>query len=307
LKVKLSLPDDGLIINNVPDPSQSWMYRKSELLYFWRDPYYVNIIVVITFNRTNTPYSATIFRLRGNESVQVFLQRAQQFFAQLSSRNIQKRSVERSATTEYTVTEHRKRSKHRSKSKSKSTTKSTHSSRTSPDPHVAHKKSDSKKITTADSISNLYNRRTYSDTTISSDTRTSNSKKLDDDEKITTVSNHLPNDYVIELVREVKELRNEIAALKLDSRITPVRSTSTSPLVFDETDLKEKRTSSQSEIDAETQTDFSLIDNETKMDASNDNSRSIKRKNDQSNTTITKRTHANATNNNGPNREGISK
>ncbi len=326
LKVKLSLPDDGLIIDNVPDPNQSWMYRTSELLYFWRDPYYVNIIIVITLNRTNYqrsgPYSATIFRLRGNESVQLFLQRAQQFFAQLSSKNDQKRLFEKSATTEYMPADdnhrrHRKRSRHRSKSQKRSAIRSSPSSQTKSVPPVIHTEFDPKQITTTDSIFNLYNRRTYSETTLSSDTRTSNSKQsnnhMDDDEKMTTTSNYLPTGYFIELVRELKELRNEIAALKLEARITPVRSTSTSPLVVNEVHSKERMNSSQSEMDAQTQTDFSLMNidkqqlsekNEIKMDVSNGISVTNKRKNEQSNTKVNKRTYLNGTNNIGSNREG---
>jgi hypothetical protein len=136
---------------------------------------------------------------------------------------------------------------------------------------------------------------------------------MDDDEKMTTTSNYLPTGYFIELVRELKELRNEIAALKLEARITPVRSTSTSPLVVNEVHSKERMNSSQSEMDAQTQTDFSLMNidkqqlsekNEIKMDVSNGISVTNKRKNEQSNTKVNKRTYLNGTNNIGSNREG---
>src|ERR1700734_4134634 len=100
----------------MPDPNQSWMYKTSELLYFWRDPYYPNIVVVVTINRSyyrvTGPYSASVFRLRGNESVQLFIQRAQQFFAQLAapniSRNNTKTSLAKSVTTENLITNDRK-------------------------------------------------------------------------------------------------------------------------------------------------------------------------------------------------------
>jgi hypothetical protein len=89
LKVKLSLPDDGFIVENLADSNQSWMYRRDELLYFWRDPFHSKIVVIISSNRlsyySTVPYSASLFRLRGHESAQSFVQRAQDFFALLSA------------------------------------------------------------------------------------------------------------------------------------------------------------------------------------------------------------------------------
>jgi len=90
----------------------------------------------------------------------------------------------------------------------------------------------------------------------------------DEDDKMTTSSNNLSVDQVAELMRELKELRNEIASLKLtknnplitnSSGIYPDHSKQTtdsstrtsSPSIHDLT--------SQSEVDAETQTDYSLI------------------------------------------------
>jgi hypothetical protein len=311
----LSLPDEGLIIDNTPDPNQSWMYKTSELLYFWRDSYYINIIVVITINRsryqtTSGSYSASVFRLRGHESVQLFLQRAQQFFAQLSTPTIPKNKtkvlLEKSATTENVVIEnhnknHQKRSEDQTKPPQRSVLQPLPPIQTTTVPRVTRTEFDPEKMMTTDSIFNLYNRRTFSETTLSSDTRTSNSKKQnnrsydEDDDKMTTASNYLPGEYVAELMHELKELRNEIAALKLDTRFTPVRSTSTSPLVASQDNSYKRMYSSSSEIDAETQTDFSLIDNET----INGTFVTNKRKNEHLNTNVNKRTLTN-----GSHREG---
>jgi hypothetical protein len=102
------------------------------------------------------------------------------------------------------------------------------------------------------------------------DTRNNN----DDDDKITTISHQLTGEYVTELMRELKELRNEIATLKIDKRIpTSMRTTSTSPLPIDSRDtfrqtletststssLVHNNAVSQFEVDAETQTDFRSI------------------------------------------------
>ncbi len=93
----------------------------------------------------------------------------------------------------------------------------------------------------------------------------------DDDDKMTTISNNLSAEQVYELMRELKELRNEIASLKLAKKISPVtRSMSTSPLAVQSKKILDSSTTpttsspsfpdvtSQSEIDAETQTDSSL-------------------------------------------------
>jgi hypothetical protein len=326
LKVKLTLPDEGLIIDNVLDPNQSWMYKASELLYFWRDFYYINTIVIITSNRSNhsyaiEPYSASIFRLRGNESVQLFIQRAQQFFAQLSTLNISKNNskilIEKSATTENLITnnhkkKHHKKSKHHSKTNKESVIQPFPSSKITTDYPVIRTEFDPKKTntTTTDSNFDLYDRRAYSETTVLSDTPTSNSKKLtnnnddDDDDKITPMSRYFPSDYVADLLHELKELRNEIAALKLDARFTPVHSTSESPLFESRENINYRKDFLQSEIDAETQTDLSSFNDNTKMDISNENLVTNKRKNEQSNRKINKRTVSNGLNNIESDREG---
>ena len=321
----MSLPNEGLVIDNLLDPDQSWMYKTSELLYFWQEFSYTNIIVVITSNRSgyyaNEQYSASIFRLRGYESVQLFIERAQQFFAQLSTSNIQKTNsktlLEKSATTENIDTPTDQKIKHNKKSKSHPTTnksaimKSSISSKSKrTDQSVIRTEFDPRKRSTIESSFEPYKRRTYSETTLSSDARSLYSKKLnninnnnnDEDEKLTSVSNYLPGEYVTQLLRELKELRNEIAALKLDTRFTPVRSSSTSPLA----DIQEKLARlSPIEIDAETQTDLSLIiaekKEETKMDISNEVSVTNKRKKELSDRKVNKRT---VTSNTGPDREG---
>ncbi len=311
MKVKLSLPDEGLTIDNILDPEQSWMYKTSELLYFWRDFYYVNIIVIITTNRlsyySTEPYSASIFRLRGNESVQLFVQRAQQFFAQLSASNSQRNNseilFEKSATAENFInSDHKKKHNRRSKHHSKTHKKSV--SNTTIDHPVTRTEFDPKKKTTI----NSYKDRTYSETTSSSDTISLNSKKQnnnnDDDDKITSVSSNFPNESVAELLRELKELRSEIAALKINTRFTPTRSISTSPLFDSSENTKHRMYSSPSEIDAETQTDLSMFNDEGKMDILNEISVTNKRKNEQFNTNINKRTVLNGLNNIESDREG---
>ncbi|CAF4731320.1 unnamed protein product, partial [Rotaria magnacalcarata] len=50
-----------------------------------------------------------------------------------------------------------------------------------------------------------------------------------DDHQQATPSNQFSGDLVAELMRELKEIRSEIAELKLEARFTPVRATSTSP------------------------------------------------------------------------------
>lgn len=281
--MKLSLPDEGLVIDNIPDPNQSWMYRTSELLYFWRDPRHDNLVVVVTLNRRNVPrlasFSASIFRLRGSESVRIFLQRAQQFFARLSERNHSKSSVKKSATAEHIPKRVRETSKNKEQSPIQpSPVSPTTSSQAEFDPR--------RLTNTNNSSFDLYNRRTYSETTISSDSRISSSKPsnshLDDEEKLTTISNHFANEYVGELVRELKELRTEILALKVEQKSSSnVRSISTSPIFISSQRFPRNNRSAVNEVDAQTQTDLSLIGSDINIEVINDNSTTNKRKNDQ--------------------------
>ncbi len=85
----------------------------------------------------------------------------------------------------------------------------------------------------------------------------------DEDDKITTVSNHFSNDQVAELVRELKELRNEIASLKLANNHSLIIHSEYSKQKNDSSIRTSSPSNhditSQSEVDAETQTDFSLI------------------------------------------------
>jgi hypothetical protein len=305
LKVKISLPDDGLIIENITDPNQSWIFKTSELLYFWRDPYYLNIIIVVTINRSRNhstrPYSASIFRLRGGtDSAQLFLQQAQQFFSNLStlanntSNSIRNKSVEKIARLD----SHNASSNNNNKTKSKSLSTITEQRSTLPktnnDRHQSPQTTGIRRVTRAEfdpgkttaaihSIDQISNHRTSSETTSSTDSQTTNTtrevlsytKKLnddDDDDKMITISNNLSVDQVVELMRELKELRNEIASLKLAKKFSPVtRSMSTSPLAASTEYTKKNHDSStttsspsfpdatsQSEMDAETQTDSSL-------------------------------------------------
>lgn len=286
LKVRLTLPDDGLIIENIPDPNQSWMYKTTELLYFWRDPYYSSIIVVVTINRSyyhsSGPYSASIFRLRGNESVQLFIQRAQQFFAQLSTPSTTKTQSkglnQQSVNTENVQDDNnrkspRKKSKQRSESRTKSNNSFSRSLQPSParSPGTSRTEFDPTKSLEKNSSFSHYNRRTYSETTVLSDTHTDNSIKFDtysngDNTKSPSAKVQLSDDLVAELMRELKEIRSEIAELKLEARQTPVRAASTSPFLALSDDSKDISRSSPSipkvrslsDIDAGTQTDFSL-------------------------------------------------
>ena len=308
LRVKISLPDEGLVIDNIPDPMQSWIFKTSELLYFWRDPYYADVIVVVTKSRLrhqpNRPYSASLFRLRGTESAQAFLQTAQKFFAKLSAStspsNVMKPDVK-------VLAEASPRSQARgmvstSSSSSKSRTKhrlSVHDpsgipavtdhlespQRTTPIRLITRAEFDPGKAA-AQSVVSVYNRRTLSETASSTDSQTTNpakevlsfTKKMtdpnhDDDEKMTTLSTQLSGESVTELMRELKELRHEIAALKIDKRMPPTtRSMSTSPMLMYSEHVKHMKDSStitpsptfveavsQLEVDAETQTDFSLL------------------------------------------------
>ena len=319
LKVKLSLPDDGLIIDNITDPSQSWIFKTPELLYFWRDPYYMNIIVVVTINRSrhhvNQPYSASVFRLRGTDSAQAFLQQAQRFFVNLSgsvsassvAKPVRYKSVDKLPRNENHSIDHNTLTNHKTKTKSlsiineqntltqKTSSSSSNRHQSSPPPvsssatirRVTRAEFDPGKSSTNDSKGGQTNHRTYSDTASSIDSQTTNSTKEilsytkkpsrsgddEDEDKMTTISNNLSGDQIAELMRELKELRNEIASLKLEKRIShDTRSMSTSPLagkvdrpktVLDTTTTTSSSSfpdiTSQSEVDAETQTDFSLI------------------------------------------------
>jgi len=80
---------------------------------------------------------------------------------------------------------------------------------------------------------------------------------------MTILSNNFSNDQVAELVRELKELRNEIASLKLANNhslvIHPKYSKQTNDSSIRTSSPSNHDITSQSEVDAETQTDFSLI------------------------------------------------
>ncbi|CAF2614979.1 unnamed protein product [Rotaria sp. Silwood2] len=304
LKVKISLPDDGLIIHNITDPNQSWIYKKSELLYFWRDPTYLNIIVVVTFNRSrqhaNRPYAASIFRLRNNDSTQAFLQQAQLFFSSLpislsslnTSKSSRNKSIDRGSRKENRIITDQQSLPH-SKIKALSTINEQHFSKkkTLTNRNQSPRPASIRRVTRAEfdpgkaainSRARTYNRRSYSETTSSTDSQIANSspevllftEKMDDDDddKMTSLSNNLSLEEITELMRELKDLRNEITLLKLEKRIQPVTcSMSTSPLTIDIERCKQTTDSSTatsptfpdiaslSEVDAETQTDFSLI------------------------------------------------
>lgn len=290
LKVKISLPDDGLIIENITDPNQSWIFKTSELLYFWRDPHYLNVIVVVTINRAqnqyNRPYSASIFRLRGGtDSAQLFLQQAQQFFSNLQtlvnnssnlSKSTRNKSAEKTLRTDNSISS----STNKTKSLALSTINEQMSNTIKANPdqqpnnirRVTRAEFDPGKIVGIHSVEH----RTYSETASSTDSQTNNStRKLneDDDDRFTTVSNNLSMDQVAELMRELKELRNEIATLKLGKKpLASTRSMSTSPLTISPENVKRTNDSSastsspsfqeatsQSEVDAETQTDYSFV------------------------------------------------
>ncbi|CAF4932116.1 unnamed protein product, partial [Rotaria magnacalcarata] len=264
LKVKLLLPDDGLIINNITDPNQSWILKKSELLYFWRDSNHLNIIVVVTKNRSRhhseRPYSASIFRLRGTDSTQLFLQQAQIFFANLSisattsntSKSSRNKSVEQPILKENRTSDQKSLSSLKTKTKPHSnaiekpiSTKKTVTNR-DPSPKTTAKTNirrvtraefDTGKVT-INPARKKSNNRTYSETASSIDSQTTSStrevfasaEKSDDndDDKMTTTNNNLSTEQVAELMRELKQLRNEIASLKLEKRIlTSTRSMST--------------------------------------------------------------------------------
>lgn len=291
LKVKISLPDDGLIIENITDPNQSWIFKTSELLYFWRDPQYLNVIVVVTVNRAqnqyNRPYSASIFRLRGGtDSAQLFLQQAQQFFSNLQtlvnnsstpSKSTRNKPVEKSLRTDnLSISSSTNKTKSNPLStineQSSSTVKANSNHQSNNIRRVTRAEFDPGKTVGIHSVDH----RTYSDTASSSDSQTNTStRKLndDDDDRFTTVSNNLSMDQVAELMRELKELRNEIATLKLGKKPSiSTRSMSTSPLAVSPENAKRINDSSastsspsfheatsQSEVDAETQTDYSFV------------------------------------------------
>ncbi|CAF2697048.1 unnamed protein product [Rotaria sp. Silwood2] len=319
LKVKLSLPDEGLVIDNIPDPNQSWMYKTSELLYFWHDPHYLTIIVVITINRSpyraNGPYSASIFRLRGNESVQLFIQRAQQFFAYLSTSPITKSNskivnkqeiIVDNWSTDNDRKHRRNRSKHHSVTKQRSDIEPSHSVESSPVRTGSRTEFEPDKSKIKNSNMNPYNNhRIFSGTTIFTDPQTTNSTKFDNhyngDNYLTSSSNNqLSDGLVAELMRELKELRNEIAELKSDARFTPVHIPSTSPSFMLPEDIKESLNSSpsftklrlHSDIDAETQTDLRLINYQQQESSEKNESKHVsqtnKKKTERSNKTTNK-------------------
>lgn len=249
------------------------------------------------------PYSASVFRLRGTNSSQAFVQEAQAFFSNIStspttsntSKSSRSKSTDKLRTEAKSTTNNKTKAKHLSvinePSLSSSKKKTTSNHVASPEPtttsttirRVTRAEFDPGK-TLINSVSKNHNHRTYSETTTSSDSQTTNSTRevllftetmdhVDDDDKMTTVSNNFSSEQITELMRELKELRNEIAALKLDKRIPPMtRSMSTSPLAVDDENSKQTTqsstvtssssfpdTTSQSEVDAETQTDFSAL------------------------------------------------
>jgi len=255
-------------------------------------------------HHANQSYSASVFRLRGTESAQSFLQQAQKFFvnlsASVSASNVSKparyKSLDKLSRLENQSTDHTSSSNHKIKTRSLSiiseqsvsTMKPTNTRHQTPPPP-----STIRRVTRAefdpgknpkDSAASTTNNRTYSETTSSSDSQTTNStkeilsftKKLhndDEDDKMAMISNNLSGDQIAELMRELKELRNEIASLKLENRVSQdTRSMSTSPLAVQHEHSKKTidtstttssssfpDVTSQSEVDAETQTDFSLI------------------------------------------------
>lgn len=278
LKVKLSLPDDGLIIDNQTDANQSWIFKTSELLYFWRDPLYPNIIAVVTKNRSrnNRPYSASVFRLRANESAQNFLQQAQKFFSNLPTvKSFRAQSSDKLLRND-TLTKHQYESK--SSMKTKSLTKVNKPPETTNIRRVTRAEFDPGKTPVST------NQRTQSETASSIDSTRdiiSYTKRTthDDEDKLTTVSNAMSLDQVAELMRELKNLRNEITALKLERKLPiSTRTISTSPLVVYSDKVKQTNDSStttsspsflqmlsDTEKDAETQTDFSLVSHQRKQ------------------------------------------
>ena len=301
LKVKISLPDEGLVIDNIPDPMQSWIFKTSELLYFWRDTYYSDIIVVVTKSRSrhqpSRPFSGSLFRLRGMESAQAFVQTAQQFFAKLSA-TISTSSVPKPDTA--VVPRLQIRADDASSNRTRRTNRLsihdplslpiTAERQESPQPAAPIRLITRAEFDPGQAASqptgNVYNRRTVSETASSTDSQPTTSTKEvlsftrkltdhedDGDDKMTTVSTQLPGESVSVLMRELKELRNEIAALKVDKRMSPsTRSMSTSPMGMYQKESKKMMdsstitssptfvdTASQSEVDAETQTDFSLV------------------------------------------------
>ncbi|UJR15375.1 hypothetical protein I4U23_002323 [Adineta vaga] len=325
LKVKLIFPDEGLIVDNIIDPNQSWMYKASELLYFWRDPYYMNIVVAVTSNRlrptANGPYSASIFRLRGDGLLQIFFQRAQQFFGQyvpppVQSTNSSKVLIEKSTTVDNLPPDNqKKKSKHHSMTnKQSTTTKSARSLQTTPVRQGARTEFDPARTKSKqrNSIFNLYNNRTNSESTLLNDSRSKSSRRrsnnYDADDKVTSISVHLSGEHVAELMRELKELRNEIASLKLEARFTPVRSTSTSPMTLcPENALNNNSLStslpalvSQTGNDGEKATASNSSNNRQQL---NDVSIVTKRKTEQSNTLVNKRPSSTSSNNNESDKE----
>lgn len=88
------------------------------------------------------------------------------------------------------------------------------------------------------------------------------------------MSNNLSNEQVAELVRELKELRIEIASLKLSSN-TPLPNQSESSKQTNDSSVRTSSPTSQSEIDAGTQTDFSLINQQRRRTALKKNKKTM--------------------------------
>lgn len=283
--MKLALPEEGLIVDNVLDPSQSWGYDRSELLYLWQDPSYSNVIVIVTRKRSryhhhhhhaSRPYSASVFRLRGLESAQNFLEHAQRFFGQLTlspsiTNIIEPNRHNSSDKSSRTLPSKNRRSKprlsvHDGKTRSMSIEPLQSKTSTTPIRLITRAEFDPGKSSTnveevppsSSSIRSVNSARTLSETTSSSESSNAGSIKAvlsfskkwngrdhdDDDDKMTTISNNLSVEYVAELLRELKELRHEITRLKVERKPdVNTRSVSTSPLLNGRKKTKESSTS----------------------------------------------------------------
>ena len=257
------------------------------------------MIVVVTKNRlrhhSKVPYSASVFRLRSMNSAQNFLQAAQQFFSKLSEATKLRKtdSIDRVAKPELRTLSSIRSFNGKSKLKTRPTTTvppirtTLESSRNStPIRLITRTEFDPGRLKIQPAVEIHREQRSHSASTSSSDSQSIHSKQeilsftktediIDYNEEfkinIHPRPQNLSGDYVAELLRELKELRNEIATLKVDKKISNrLRTTSTSPLVKHHQLLKQMRDSSTTttnfdgspsvfEMDAQTQTDFSLI------------------------------------------------
>lgn len=271
--MKLSLPDDGLLIDNVREPDQSWIFKRSELLYLWHDHRHSPIIVVITKNRSrrhsNLPFSASFFRLKSTSSIEQFLQAAQQFFGQISDsfrsfdtvRSLNGKPKNRNRLTIHDPTSSAGSLRIRRES-SRNSTPIRLITRTEFDPGKPPQETNNDIF--------LHDHRTFSETTSSTDSQFVSSKqdfppppnrKDDTFDDEYNLNQYFSPDNINELLRELKQLRNQIAELKLEKS---TRTISTSPSSNSNTkENKESWTSMDenvltSEADAETQTDFTF-------------------------------------------------